>query len=384
MKRMLRLAAFALCLLTLAGLCSCVKLGGDDPDTPEGMQIASAAGADYLLYVPTTWVLNTAYGISGAYRDLSRQSTVSVMKYSITDAWRAEMDALESSSDTAAPAGQEGETGQTGLSAISPRLAWFFERECLRPLKATALDGKVTLDEASCGADMLDKTDAGRWCYSALVSGMTYRYKQLITERNGAFYVFTFTATEEMYENYSADVEKILNAFRFADEPYYPKDFAKELDDGKDAPEGMKPCFGKDVAYRFYVPSDWEIDLDSAIYAAYVKEDHASVSVVPYMPTQEHLSVSEYWDMIREQTEKLFGAGSMQVDEAKTHKEMLGSREATVWEYTLTIGGVTYRYRQYIAAYRSMMYSLTYTATEENFDRHTAEVDRIVAAFSFR
>ena len=63
---------------------------------------------------------------------------------------------------------------------------------------------------------------------------------------------------------------------------------------------------------------------------------------------------------------------------------MLGSREATVWEYTLTIGGVTYRYRQYIAAYRSMMYSLTYTATEENFDRHTAEVDRIVAAFSFR
>lgn len=386
MKKRIRLAALALCLLMLAGLCSCVKIGSDpeDPEGPDGMQIASAAGADFLLFVPTTWVVNTAYGISGAYRDLSRQSTVSVVKYPIADAWRAELDSLEPAADTAAPDNTEGETGQSGISAINPRFAWFFEQECLRPLKATALDGKVTLDEASCGADMLDKTDAGRWCYSALVSGTTYRYKQLITERNSAFYVFTFTATEEMYENYTADVESILNAFRFSDEPYYPKDYAKELDDGKDAPEGMKACFGADVAYRFYVPSDWEIDLDSAIYAAYVKDDHASVSVVPYMPTQEHLSVSEYWDMIREQTEKLFGADAMQVDETKTHKEMLGSREATVWEYTLTIGGVTYRYRQYIAAYRSMMYSLTYTATEENFDRHTADVDRMVVAFAFR
>lgn len=375
MRRGIRLTALALCLLMLAGLCSCVKLGSDDPDTPDGMQIASAAGADFMLYVPTTWVLNTAYGISGAYRDLSRQSTVSVVKYPLTDIWRAELDAL-------APASAAEE--ETGLAAVNPRLTWFFENECLRPVKASALDGKVTVDTENSGADMLDKLDAGRWCYSALVSGTTYRYKQLITERNGAFYVFTFTANEEMYENYASDIEKILNAFRFVDEPYYPKDFSKVLDDGADAPEGMKACFGADVAYKLYVPSDWEIDLDSAIYAAYVKDDHTSVSVVPYMPTVEHLSVAEYWEMVRSQTEKLFGADAMQIDEGKTHKEQLGSREATVWEYTLTIGGVTYRYRQYIAAYRSMIYSLTYTATAEQFDGHTEELDRIVAAFSFR
>ena len=74
----------------------------------------------------------------------------------------------------------------------------------------------------------------------------------------------------------------------------------------------------------------------------------------------------------------------MVVDEDQTHKEKLGSREATVYEYTLTIDGVVYRYRQYIAAYRSMMYSLTYTATEANFDKHTAELADIVAAFAFR
>ena len=371
MKRFVRPLLLLLCAALLTGLVSCVKIGGGD-DVPEGMQNATVAGADYRLYVPTTWVVqNSSPNVSGAYRALSRQSSVSVAKYPMTDAWRAALDALET-------AGGEAET--TGDAAISPRLAWFYENECLRPVRATALDGKVTPDKEASGADMLDKTDAGRWCYSALIGGKNYYFKQLVTERNGAFYVFTFTAEKEMYEQYASDVEKILNAFRFADEPYLPDDFAKETDAGKDAPSGMKACFGDDVAYRFYVPADWVIDPDSPIYAAYVEADRTSVSVVPYMPTVEHLSVAEYFTMTREQLEK----GAMVVDEDQTHKEKLGSREATVYEYTLTIDGVVYRYRQYIAAYRSMMYSLTYTATEANFDKHTAELADIVAAFAFR
>ena len=376
MKRFVRPLLLLLCAALLTGLVSCVKIGGGD-DVPEGMQNATVAGADYRLYVPTTWVVqNSSPNVSSAYRDLSRQSTVSVAKYLITqEDYRSASDALETAGETEETAGE---------SAISPYLAWFFENECLRPVRATALDGKVTLDQDASGADMLDKTDAGRWCYSALIGGKTYYFKQLVAERNGAFYVFTFTAEKEMYEQYASDVEKILNAFRFADEPYLPDDFAKETDAGKDAPEGMKACFGKDVAYRFYVPADWVIDPDSPIYAAYVGTDRTSVSVVPYMPTVERLSVAEYFTMTREQLEKVYGEGAMVVDEDKTHKENLGSREATVYEYTLTIDGVVYRYRQYIAAYRSMMYSLTYTATEENFDKHTAELADIVAAFAFR
>lgn len=376
MKRFVRPLLLLLCAALLTGLVSCVKIGGGD-DVPEGMQNATVAGADYRLYVPTTWVVqNSSPNVSSAYRDLSRQSTVSVAKYLITqEDYRSASDALETAGETKETAGE---------SAISPYLAWFFENECLRPVRATALDGMVTLDQDASGADMLDKTDAGRWCYSALIGGKTYYFKQLVAERNGAFYVFTFTAEKEMYEQYASDVEKILNAFRFADEPYLPDDFAKETDAGKDAPDGMKACFGKDVAYRFYVPADWVIDPDSPIYAAYVGADRTSVSVVPYMPTVERLSVAEYFTMTREQLEKVYGEGAMVVDEDKTHKENLGSREATVYEYTLTIDGVVYRYRQYIAAYRSMMYSLTYTATEENFDKHMAELADIVAAFAFR
>lgn len=374
MKKMYRIAWLCLCLALLLGMTSCVQIGSEDEEVPEGMQIASASGADFRLYVPTTWVVNVAYGVSGAYRDLTRQSTVSMTKYPITEAWSTALEAL-----TAESTENEG----NGISAIAPRLRWFFENECLRPVRETALDHAVTLDEPNCGTDILDQTEAGRWCYSALVNGKTYRYQQLVTEREGAFYVFTFTAESEMYEQYLGDVEKMLDAFCFA-EPYVPRDYSKHLDDGADAPSGMKPCFGADVAYRFYVPSDWEIDLDSPVYAAWFPGDRASVSVVPYMPNTEQMSVAEFFTMSHEQMVKLYGEGAMQVDEAKTHKEKLGEREATVYEYTCTIGGRVYRYRQYIAAYRSMLYSLTYTATPEAFDGHLDEVARMVAAFSFR
>ena len=63
-------------LLMLLSLVSCAASEGEE--VPANMQIASCAGADYRLYVPTSWVPNTSYGISGAYRDLSNQSTVSV------------------------------------------------------------------------------------------------------------------------------------------------------------------------------------------------------------------------------------------------------------------------------------------------------------------
>ena len=57
MKSTTRLATLLLCVLLLATLVSCRATEGEE--VPAGMQIASCAGADYRLYVPTSWVLNT-------------------------------------------------------------------------------------------------------------------------------------------------------------------------------------------------------------------------------------------------------------------------------------------------------------------------------------
>ena len=69
----------------------------------------------------------------------------------------------------------------------------------------------------------------------------------------------------------------------------------------------------------------------------------------------------------------------------KTEKEVdLGGRMATAYTYTFTVGGVKYQYKQVVAAYKSMIYSLTYTALPEHFEAHLADVDRMIDAFVFR
>jgi hypothetical protein len=62
----------------------------------------------------------------------------------------------------------------------------------------------------------------------------------------------------------------------------------------------------------------------------------------------------------------------------------LQQTEAFVKNVAARVGGVDYHYRQIIAAYRGMIYCMTYTATEAAYGVHLAEFDAIVAAFAFR
>ncbi len=361
MKLQARLTAFLLCAVMLLSLASCANT---TEDVPAGMQIASCAGADYRLYVPTSWVLNTSYGVSGAYRNLEQQSTVSVTSYAVEDYLNAM---------TADGVNTE-ESGE--------RIAWFWNSQCLAPVQTRALNRSMTMVEDECVATSLDGANARQYRYHGIVNGTELHFLQVVAERERWFYVFTFTATAEMFEIYRSETDQMLEYFIFA-EPYEPFEAAKHLDDGKDAPEGMKSAFGDDVAYCFYVPDDWKISYADSIYAAYVESDKTSVSVVPYMPDVASMSVAEYFEMSRNMMENLAGAEGFELI-SDTEKADLGGRQATVYEYRLRVGGERYHYRQYIAAYKSMIYCLTYTATEDAYGAHLDELDDIVEAFQFR
>ncbi len=359
-----------LCLLCAVLLClPMTSCQNKDAEVPEGMMIASYAGADYKLYVPTTWNLNTSFGVSSAFRNLNKQSTVSVNRYPITDGLRAEMTAALTQ------AGKD-------PTVMGERIGWYFENYCAKAVSDRALSNKLTFVENECVASDLGGKNGYSYRYRAIVNGVQLEIRQVITEFRDAFYVFSFVATDEMYGMFSADVDKMLEYFEFTDEPYYPEDFAKKLDSGKNAPAGMKSAFGKDVAYCFYVPNSWEISMDESVYAAYVPADRTNVIVAPYMPTTEQMSVVEYIEMSKSMMEKLMGEDFVLISD--TAKAILGGRQATVMEFTLKMDGVVYRYRQYVAAYKSMIYTLTYTATEDHYNEHLADLDAIVAAFTFR
>ena len=62
----------------------------------------------------------------------------------------------------------------------------------------------------------------------------------------------------------------------------------------------------------------------------------------------------------------------------------LGGAAALTFDYTATVNGIPYKYRQIVSAYKDIFYVFTYTSTVDCFDAHLTDVDSIVAYFTFK
>ena len=357
MKKRIYLRALS-ALLLLAALLTAVSCAStEDTLIPEGMQSATAYDATYRLYVPTTWSLKVLPGVSGAYYNVAEQSAVSVSEYPIDEALAAELNALGDSTS---------------------RINYYFEKTLFAQVKLMAT-GDIHLYEEDCIATLLGDANARQYHYSATVSGVFTHFLQIVAERDNRFYVFSFTATEALYEHCMQDVKKMLEHFGYG-KPYRPSDSAKNISTDATAPTGMKIASGNEVQYFFYVPSSWDINVTDTVYAA-TAPDGSFVSVIPYLPSADGISVREYFEKSEEMMRSTSGNRYTRIEE----KEIpFSGSKALQYEYEYTVGGVTYRYLQVIAGYQGMIYNLTYTSLPQNFEANRADVEAIIAAFSFR
>ncbi|MBQ8309389.1 MAG: hypothetical protein IJX80_00065 [Clostridia bacterium] len=358
-----RCIAFLLCAVILVVCVSCASTG--DETLPSGMQLATVAGADFRLYVPTHWSVNVAYGVSGGFYSLSEQSTVSMMKYAITEEMRSEL-----------PAPTEED------AMVEARAGWFYENELLPSVEAMTTDG-VTTQGIDCIEVLLDGVNARQYHIKARIESAEMHFLYVVGERNDAFYVLSYAVTDNLYLMLVEDYVNILEQFRFA-EPYAPEADLKDVNADAEAPEGMKLASNDDVSYRLYVPTDWKIDRTQEIFAAYVEADRSNVSVIPYMPSgDEAMNVMEYFEENKSMMLKTPGA-DFEMLNGEGVKVSIGGSPAMRYEYLYSIGGVQYRYLQIIAAYSGMFYNITYTALPQNYEMHIGDVDAILSAFAFR
>lgn len=352
MKFLLRTAAILITFLTLFSLVSCST--GNSEEIPAGCILASAPGADFRLYVPSTWNPETDYGVSCAYYSLSVQSTVSANRYP------------ESSLGTSKTYADENE-----------KLEDFFETNCRAPL---ANAGNTLISEAEKKPAMLGTLNALHFEFDGVINGTKNKFRYTVAKKDGFFYVLSFTVADELYEALANDVATIEKHFVFAD-PYEPLDYAKSIPD-KDAPEGMKLASNKTVAYTFYVPENWIVNRDEKIFAAYREDDRSSISVVPYSPDVDRMSVAEFFTMGKDRLTALFGEENYTLGSVKD--TTLGGRTARDYTYRIVIEGKTYCFRQVIAAYKSMLYSVTLTTDEAHFEERQPEMDAVIGTFAFR
>ena len=104
---------------------------------------------------------------------------------------------------------------------------------------------------------------------------------------------------------------------------------------------------------------------------------------MPYLPKagQTEYSVPMYFTESEEAMQLQFGEDYSYLG----HEDAtLGGRKAHRYRFSIQVGETLYQYCQVIGAYKSMIYCVTYTATDAVFAAHLNEFDQIVAAFTYR
>ena len=341
-----RLLCGLLCLLVLAS--ALVACSPEDDEVPENMQYATVAGSDYRLFLPIDWNLLTDTGVSGGYASMQNKAIIYVKVYENPESLEAR---------------------DFWSTVLMPSLLGSFEK--LEPV-STLTPVESTLNEHAAITAPFEGTR----------EMVTYQGQHVICPKNDKIYVLTFCAMKDVYEGYLGVFDTVKKSFKFSDTPFEPKEPVNTVDPNAEAPEGMQLASNDDVAYRFYVPKSWMLDKNLPTSSAYVSEsDRTNVNVTVYMPEEDHIeSVDDYFATCLEELKK----GMEIVGEVTGTEVTLDGRPGKTYEYTGIVSGKTYRFAQTITSYRGMIYTITYTATEANYDTHRATYLDMLAAFDFR
>ena len=341
-----RILSLVLCLLLLATML--VACAGKDDEVPENMQYATVAGSNYRLFLPIDWNLLVDTGVSGGYASMQNKAVIYVKTYDNPESLEAR---------------------DFWSTVLMPSLLGSFEK--LEPV-STLTPVESTLNEHAAITAPFEGTR----------EMVTYQGQHVICPKGDKVYVLTFCARKDLYEGYLSVFDTVKSNFKFSDTPFEPEDPIHTVDPNADAPEGMMLASSDDVAYRFYVPKSWVLDKNLPTSSAYVSEsDHSNVNVTVYMPEEDHIeSVDDYWATCLEELKK----GMEIVGEIKGTEVTVDGRPGKTYEYTANVSGKTYRFAQTVTSYRGMIYTITYTATEANYDTHRDTYSDILAAFDFR
>ncbi len=319
-------------------LCSC---SGKEP-VPRGMQLASVEGEPFKLYVPEGMNLNTESGISGAFLHTANKNKIIVSARYYTP---------EDSTMT---------------------LDGYIEYCKAGYAKSLAEFAIQTQDPA-----ILAEKDAVKLVYTAKIDSANYTCTQYSVIHNGDMVSLHFYFPTDVASNYTDVISTVVQEFTLCDKSEVKND---EFVDKK-TPEGMKIASHNKIEYRFYVPKNWICNSESGVSEAYYPESEKSnVTVTAYSP-DDVLTAAEYVELCEKQyATDIIGYTLIE----KKADLKVASRDAISLTFSTDYDGVEYTLRQVFFEYGQRIYTITYTATKNNFDLHAADVDKMISVFTFR
>ena len=334
MKRFtaLIIAVLLLCPIIL-GSCSKAE------EVPDGMKLASLEGEPFKLYVPEAMTLNLESGISSAFSYIPEKFMISARYYTPSNAEMTLDEYMQYCADSYA--------------------------ESLESFNMTSLEATV-----------LSGVDGKRMSYTTKFDSVNYSCEQFTVLYNGDMVSLNFYIPSHAAEKYAESVNEIAGVFELCEKPETIND---EVVDKK-TPDGMKIASSDVVEYRLYVPKTWICSSESGKSEAYYPESQkTNVTVTSYIP-EESVDVEGFSAICDESYNKSINGYDLISKETIT----VANKNAIAFTFTANYGGATYKIKQVLLIYNEMAYLITYTATEENFDLHIDDFDKIISEFKFR
>jgi len=303
------------------------------------MILASLADEPFKLFVPERMTLNTSSGISSAFSYSPEKTVVSARYYT--------------------PADPE-TTVNDYISYCVDSYALSIEAFNFVSLAPTVLSGK----------------DALKLVYTAKIDGTDYTCTQITAKHNGDMISLLCYVPTAVTANFEENLSMISKEFVICDKPEPIND---EYVDKK-TPEGMKIASNDKLEYRLYVPKSWICNSQSEKSEAYYPESgKTNVSVTSLSP-EVQTPLSDYV-LSCEDSYATSLSGYQLIDKTET---TVADKNAIMLNFSTAYDGITIKTRQYFILYSGLFYTITYTATEENFELHLADLEKIVAEFDFR
>ncbi len=217
-------------ILSLIAALTLIFVGCSDDSAPEGFKNVANENDAFFLYVPTTWVSNTAGGTASAYYSSSDTSNVSMTcmlmsseLMSLDDYSTKSVESLSavlpnftlvekteiSSESTTATDSTTSSPDGTASPASESESTTTADETTSAPSDDTSAEETIKTTEKLGGYDAI------RFEYTATLEGKTYHYLQVVAVKSDMFYLLTYTALEENFANHLPEVNAIIGYVTF-------------------------------------------------------------------------------------------------------------------------------------------------------------------------
>ena len=347
MKRIISTLMALITILSILTLTSCSSKDG----APKGMQLVRGGEeVGYYFYGPEEWAISNYDDISCTYASKIDMSSMTFV-------------------ETVKPEGT---------------VAEYFEGEKAKfPYE---INVSVNGDDCNFG----NTFGAKKYVYSYTYKEFSYTCMQIFVTYGQRFFIFTYTASNakrndgelSYYEYYLDKVQATIDAVKIVDKSGAAPVIEYERDS-----EGYKLISDKDLAgFKFYVPDSFHTDHSSALVSA-THTDGSNVNMSRTTYTQ--VSSEAYWEARKKNIEAYADKVTNENGELVTSLQQIGDkptqlkldniRWALAYEYTYVYEGVTYHvYQVHIVQSATDGYVFTYMATEENYQTHLKEIEKIL------